>query len=206
MNEQILGAVVDGDVYGIEELVQKSLEAGEAPGEVLKTMMAGLERCGQKFESGEYFLPEMMMSADAFKLGMQVLSPRLAATPPQHAGTVVLGTVQGDVHDIGKNLVRFMLEGAGFEVIDLGVDVPATRFADAVAEHKPHVLGMSALLTTTMLGMGEVIEELQRRGLRDKVKVLIGGSPVSKRFAEQIGADAYGTDAGQAVGLVRGLM
>ncbi len=206
MNEQILGAVVNGDVYGIEELVQQSLQAGEVPGEVLKAMMAGLEQCGKKFETGEYFLPEMMMSADAFKLGMQVLAPRLAATPPEHAGRVVLGTVQGDVHDIGKNLVGFMLEGAGFQVLDLGVDVPAARFADAVAEHKPHVLGMSALLTTTMLGMQAVIEELQRRGLRDKVKVLIGGSPVSKRFAEQIGADAYGTDAGQAVGLVRGLM
>ena len=206
MNEGILNAVVNGDVYGIEELVQQALGAGEAPGEVLQAMMAALEQVGKEFEAGEYFLPEMMMSADAFKLGMKALGPALAGTPVEHAGVVLLGTVQGDVHDIGKNLVGFMLEGAGFQVIDQGVDVPATRFAAAVQTYRPHVLGMSALLTTTMLGMQEVIEELRRRGLREQVKVLVGGSPVSKRFAEQIGADAYGTDAAQAVGLVRALL
>ena len=206
MNEGILNAVVNGDVYGIEELVGQALGAGEAPGEVLQAMMAALEQVGKRFEAGEYFLPEMMMSADAFKLGMKALGPALAGTPVQHAGVVLLGTVQGDVHDIGKNLVGFMLEGAGFQVIDLGVDVPAARFAAAVQTYRPHVLGLSALLTTTMLGMQEVIEELRRRGLREQVKVLVGGSPVSKRFAEQIGADAYGTDAAQAVGLVRALL
>jgi len=206
MNEGILNAVVNGDVYAIEELVGQALGAGEAPGEVLQAMMAALEQVGKRFEAGEYFLPEMMMSADAFKLGMKALGPALAGTPVQHAGVVLLGTVQGDVHDIGKNLVGFMLEGAGFQVIDLGVDVPPARFAAAVQTYRPHVLGLSALLTTTMLGMQEVIEELRRRGLREQVKVLVGGSPVSKRFAEQIGADAYGTDAAQAVGLVRALL
>ncbi len=206
MNEGILNAVVNGDVYGIEELVGQALGAGEAPGEVLQAMMAALEQVGKEFEAGEYFLPEMMMSADAFKLGMKALGPALAGTPVEHAGVVLLGTVQGDVHDIGKNLVGFMLEGAGFQVIDLGVDVPPARFAAAVQTYRPHVLGLSALLTTTMLGMQEVIEELRRRGLREQVKVLVGGSPVSKRFAEQIGADAYGTDAAQAVGLVRALL
>jgi len=206
MNEGILNAVVNGDVYAIEELVGQALGAGEAPGEVLQAMMAALEQVGKEFEAGEYFLPEMMMSADAFKLGMKALGPALAGTPVEHAGVVLLGTVQGDVHDIGKNLVGFMLEGAGFQVIDLGVDVPPARFAAAVQTYRPHVLGLSALLTTTRLGMQEVIEELRRRGLREQVKVLVGGSPVSKRFAEQIGADAYGTDAAQAVGLVRALL
>jgi len=147
-----------------------------------------------------------MGAGDAFKAGMAVLGPRLSAGDRVSQGKVVLGTVHGDVHDIGKNLVGFMLESAGFTVVNLGVDVSTEGFVNAVKEHQPQVLGMSALLTTTMLGMEDVIRELKAQGLRDKVKVIIGGGPVSKKYAGDIGADAYGNDAAQAVNLVRSLL
>ena len=169
-------------------------------------MMAGLKACGDRFETGEYFLPELIGAGEAFQAGMGVLAPKLAAGDRESQGTVVLGTVRGDVHDIGKSLVGFMLESSGFTVVDLGVDVPPEAFAQAVRDHKPHVLGMSSLLTTTMLGMQDVVDELKRQGLRDKVKVIIGGSPVSKKYANEIGADGYGNDAAQAVTLVRSLL
>jgi 5-methyltetrahydrofolate--homocysteine methyltransferase len=206
MIAEITDAVFEGNLYDIEELVQEQLARGAAPLDVLDAMMAGLQECGVKFEAGEYFLPELIKSGDAFKTGMAVLAPRLAQTPQKVQGTVVLGTVRGDVHDIGKNLVGFMLESAGFRVVDLGVDVSPEQFETAVRAHSPDVLGLSALLTTTMLGMGEVIERLERAGLREKVKVIIGGAPVSRRFAEEIGADAYASDASQGVREVKALL
>jgi 5-methyltetrahydrofolate--homocysteine methyltransferase len=169
-------------------------------------MLSGLEACGQRFEEGEYFLPELIMAGEAFKAGMRILEPLMSEKPRTYEGTVVLGTVRGDVHDIGKNLVGFMLESAGFRVIDLGVDVTTEGFANAVQEHAPDCLGMSALLTTTMLGMEEVIETLKKRGLREKVKVILGGAPVSKRYAEGIGADGYASDAASGVTRVRALI
>jgi 5-methyltetrahydrofolate--homocysteine methyltransferase len=206
MNATIKQAVEEGNLYDIEDLVKAALAKGEAPKDLLEAMMAGLKACGDRFEKGEYFLPELMGSGDAFKAGMGVIAPKLAAGDQVSQGKVVLGTVHGDVHDIGKNLVGFMLQSAGFTVVDIGVDVSTEGFVQAVKEHQPRVLGMSALLTTTMLGMEDVIKALKAAGLREKVKVLIGGGPVSKKYAEDIGADAYGNDAAQAVGLVRSLL
>jgi len=206
MNTAIANAVAEGNVYDMEDMVTSALAAGENPKDLLEAMMAGLKTCGDRFQSGEYFLPELMGAGEAFTVGMQVLAPALAPGDRTSQGTVVLGTVRGDVHDIGKNLVGFMLESAGFTVVNLGVDVSAEVFAQAVRDHQPQVLGLSGLLTTTMLGMGDVIEELERQGLRDKVKVIIGGAPVSKKYAEQIGAAGYGNDAAQAVQLVRSLL
>jgi 5-methyltetrahydrofolate--homocysteine methyltransferase len=206
MNTAIAAAVAEGNVYDMEELVNSALTAGENPKDLLEAMMSGLKACGNRFESGEYFLPELMGAGEAFTVGMKVLTPELAPGDRTSQATVVLGTVRGDVHDIGKNLVGFMLESSGFTVVNLGVDVSAETFAQAVRDHEPQVLGLSGLLTTTMLGMEDVIEELKRQGLRDQVKVIIGGAPVSKKYAEQIGADGYGNDAAQAVNLVRSLL
>ena len=206
MNAAIAQNVEQGNVYDIEDLVRGALDAGENPKDLLEAMMAGLKACGDRFETGEYFLPELMGAGEAFKLGMALVAPRLASGDRQSQGTVVLGTVRGDVHDIGKSLVGFMLESSGFTVVDLGVDVPAETFAQAVRDHRPQVLGLSSLLTTTMLGMQDVLDELERQGLRGQVKVIIGGSPVSRLYAEQIGADGYGNDAAQAVKLVRSLL
>ncbi len=206
MNTTIAQAVQEGNLYEIEDMVNAALAAGESPKDLLEAMMAGLKACGDRFERGEYFLPELMGSGDAFQAGMGVLGPKLSAGDRVSQGKVVLGTVHGDVHDIGKNLVGFMLESAGFSVVNLGVDVSTEGFVQAVKEHRPQVLGMSALLTTTMLGMGDVIQALKQAGLRDQVKVVIGGGPVSKKYAEDIGADGYGNDAAQAVNLIKGLL
>jgi len=206
MNSAIADAVTQGNVYEMEEMISGALAAGENPRDILDAMMAGLKTCGDLFEQGEYFLPELMGAGEAFNVGMKVLAPELAPGDRASQGTVVLGTVRGDVHDIGKNLVGFMLESSGFTVVNLGVDVSAEAFAQAVRDHRPQVLGLSGLLTTTMLGMEDVIKELDRQGLRDGVKVIIGGAPVSKRYAEEIGADGYGNDAAQAVNLVRSLL
>ena len=206
MNTAIIKTVEEGNLYDIEDMVNAALASGESPKELLDSLMAGLKACGDRFEKGEFFLPELMGSAEAFKLGLGILAPVLSAVDRVSRGKVVLGTVHGDVHDIGKNLVGFMLESAGFTVVDIGNDVTTQGFVQAVREHQPQVLGMSALLTTTMLGMEDVIKELKDQGLRDKVKVIIGGGPVSKKYAEDIGADAYGNDAAQAVTLVRSLL
>jgi len=206
MNTAIAQAVEEGNLYEIEDMVSAALAAGESPKELLETLMAGLKACGDRFETGEYFLPELLGAGVAFKAGMSIIAPKLSAGDRVSQGKVVLGTVRGDVHDIGKNLVGFMLSSAGFTVVDVGVDVPTERFVQAVREHQPQVLGISALLTTTMLGMEDVIKELRKQGLRDKVKVIIGGGPVSRKYAEDIGADAYGNDAAQAVSLVRSLL
>jgi 5-methyltetrahydrofolate--homocysteine methyltransferase len=206
MNTAIAQAVEEGNLYDIEDMVRAALAAGESPKDLLEAMMSGLKACGDRFETGEFFLPELIGAGDTFKAGMGVLAPKLSAGDQVSKGKVVLGTVHGDVHDIGKNLVGFMLSSAGYTVVDIGTDVSTEGFVQAVREHLPQVVGMSALLTTTMLGMEDVIKELKKQGLRDKVKVLIGGGPVSKKYAEDIGADAYGNDAAQAVSLVKGLI
>ncbi len=198
--------IATGDVYDIEAVVQKGLEAGIAAKKILRAMMLGLEKCGERFEAGEYFLPELMMSADAFQAGMKLLAPKLEQVSLKYEGTVLLGTVSGDVHNIGKNLVGFLLKGAGFKVIDLGDNVSVEEFVAAVKQYKPDVLGLSALLTTTMLGMKDVVEALNEESLRGKVKVIIGGGPVSRRFAESIGADDYAFDAAQGVRKVKELL
>lgn len=203
MTEAIRDAILEGNLYDIDEILQAQLAAGRAPMDCLQAMMAGLDETGKLFEQGEYFVPELMIAADAFKSGMEVLTPLLAGSPREYAGTVVLGTVRGDVHDIGKNLVGFMLESGGFKVIDLGTNVPAEQFIDAIKTHSADVLAMSALLTTTMLDMQNVMDALNEAGLRSSLKVIIGGAPVSQKFAEDIQADAYAANAPQGVEIVR---
>lgn len=206
MTEKIRDAVLTGNLYDIAEILEEALAADHAPLTCLEAMMDGLDETGKRFESGEYFVPELMMAADTFKAGMAVLSPRLAGVPRKYQGTVVLGTVKGDVHDIGKNLVGFMLESGGFRVIDLGTDVSTERFIEAVKTHSADVLAISALLTTTMLSMRAVVEAMEADGLRGRVKVIIGGAPVSQKYAADIGADAFGANAPQGVEIVRAWM
>jgi 5-methyltetrahydrofolate--homocysteine methyltransferase len=161
---------------------------------------------GQLFEKGEYFVPEMLLAARAMQTGLAILKPRLINSNHQAAGRVVLGTVQGDLHDIGKNLVGMMLEGAGFEIVDLGTDVNPDRFVEAVQANRPNLVAMSALLTTTMPSMRTTLEALQAAGLRDQVKVMIGGAPVTDTYAGEIGADGYAGDASRAVRLAQALV
>ena len=201
--QDITNAIVSGQLYEIGDITKAHLSSGEEPGACLKAMMAGLDETGKRFEAGDYFVPELMLAGDTFKAGMEVLAPRLASTERKHAGVIVLGTVQSDVHDIGKNLVGFLLQSSGLRLIDLGVDVSPERFVQAVKEHSANVLAMSALLTTTMLGMPDVLEAIKKAGLRDKVKVIIGGAPLSQRFAKDIGADAYAATAPEGVRIVK---
>ncbi|MBN1536283.1 MAG: corrinoid protein [Anaerolineales bacterium] len=206
MTTIITEAIRDGNTYDIAELVQSSLDSSTQPLDVLKAMTDGLDQCGKKFESGEYFLPELLMASESFSEGMKVLEPHLGQASLGQAGKVILGTVLGDVHDIGKNLVGFLLKSAGFKVIDVGTDNSTEVFIQAVKEHQPEVLGLSALLTTTMLGMEDIIKALDSEGLRQKTKVIIGGGPVSARFAEQIGADAYASDAVEGIRKIKELV
>jgi len=207
MLEELKRAVLSGDDERAAELTKKALEEGIEPGKILnEALIPAMEIVGREYEEGERYVPEMLISAEAMKAAMEVLRPRLMETGVRLKGKVVIGTVEGDLHDIGKNLVAMMLEGAGFEVIDLGVEVTAERFIQAVREHKPDVLGMSALLTTTMIHMPEVIEALKEAGLREEVKVIVGGAPVTQEYAEKIGADGYAPDAASAVEVVKRLL
>jgi 5-methyltetrahydrofolate--homocysteine methyltransferase len=191
--------VIDGDLPGAQALVKQAMGEGLPPDKILNEgLIAGMSEVGRLFEAGEFFVPEMLIAARAMKGGLELLRPRLAAANVQAVGKVVLGTVQGDLHDIGKNLVGMMLEGAGFEVIDLGADVSPNKYVDAIKEHKPNLVGCSALLTTTMPKMKAVIEALTEAGLRGSVKVMIGGAPVTEKYANEIGADIYAPDASSA--------
>ena len=195
-------AIMDGDLEATKIEVEKLISEKIPAERILKEgMIPAMGRVGQLFEEGEYFVPEMLISARAMQGGLTLLKPQLAEGDVKPIGKIVVGTVKGDLHDIGKNLVGMMLEGAGFEVIDLGSDVDAEKFVEAVRSNQAHVVGMSALLTTTMTNMPVVIEALKTAGLRDNVKVLIGGAPVTKAYADQIGADGYAPDASQAAKL-----
>jgi 5-methyltetrahydrofolate--homocysteine methyltransferase len=197
----------DGKDEEVAALVQEALDQGMDPGEILASgLIAGMDEVGKDFKAGDLFVPEVLIAARAMHAGMNILRPLLAESDVPSAGKYVIGTVQGDLHDIGKNLVKMMLEGAGFQTIDLGTDVKPDDFVAAVQEHQPQLLGMSALLTTTMPGMKATIEALEEAGVRDAVKIMVGGAPVTAAFAEQIGADAYAPDAGSAVDLVRSLV
>jgi 5-methyltetrahydrofolate--homocysteine methyltransferase len=180
--------------------VREALDRGMAPYDVLtQGLVAGMDIVGVDFRDGVLFVPEVLMAANAMKAGMNVLRPLLAETGAPKIGTMVIGTVKGDIHDIGKNLVAMMMEGAGFEVINLGINVSVEQFLAAIEEHKPDLLGMSALLTTTMPYMKVVIDALVERGIRQDLIVLVGGAPLNEAFAEEIGADAYCRDAAVAV-------
>lgn len=200
--EKIYQGVLNGEREVVVEEVQEAIDAKITAEKILKEgMMAAMAETGRLFEEGEYFVPELLIAARAMQGGMELLKPLLVAEDIEPIGKIVVGTVKGDLHDIGKNLVGMMLEGAGFEVIDLGSDVDAEKFVEAVRANQAHVVGMSALLTTTMTNMPVVIEALKTAGLRDNVKVLIGGAPVTKAYADQIGADGYAPDASQAAKL-----
>ena len=207
MLQKIASNLYDGDDDAVAELVQEALDQGLAPQDILSGgLIAGMDEVGKDFKAGELFVPEVLIAARAMHAGMGVLRPLLAESDVPSAGKFVIGTVEGDLHDIGKNLVRMMIEGAGFETIDLGTDVKTDAFVKAVREHRPVLVGMSALLTTTMVNMKGTIEALEEAGLRDSVKVMIGGAPVTAAFAEEIGADAYAPDAASAVDVARGLV
>jgi len=205
--QKIASKLYDGEDEEVAGLVQEALDQGMAPEEILAGgLIAGMDEVGRDFKAGDLFVPEVLIAARAMHAGMNVLRPLLAEGDVPSAGKYVIGTAQGDLHDIGKNLVKMMLEGAGFQTIDLGTDVKPEEFVAAVREHQPQLLGMSALLTTTMPGMKATIEALEEAGLRDAVKIMIGGAPVTAAFAEQIGADAYAPDAGSAVDIARSLV
>jgi len=200
--------ILRGEVAKIKELVKTAIDQGLAPLEILeKALRPAMEEVGKKFENLEIFLPDMMKAAEAMKAGTEILRPYLGSGNGDiKKGLILLGTVEGDVHEIGKNIVRIMLEGVGFKVIDLGYDVPVLTFVEKVKELNPDILGMSALMTTTMVHMPRVIKALQERDLKKKVKVIVGGAPVLPDWAEKIGADGYGENAGEAVNLVRRLV
>jgi len=197
--EAIYEAILDGDATATEANVTAALEAGVSAADILNNAcIAAMREVGRLFEEGEKFVPEMLISARAMKAGVNLLKPHLTQEDISVVGKVVVGTVRGDLHDIGKNLVHMMLEGTGFEVVDLGTDVAPEKFVGAVQEHEPDIVGMSALLTTTMPAMKTTIEALSEAGLRDRVKVLIGGAPVTQGFADEIGADGFAPDASSA--------
>ncbi len=193
-------ALQRGDAEKVGELVKKALEEKLTPKEILENgLIKGMDIIGGKFKRNEVYVPEVLIAARAMHAGMDILRPKLVETGVKNIGKVAIGTVKGDLHDIGKNLVKMMLEGGGFEVIDLGTDVSAEKFVEAVKEHEPNMIAMSALLTTTMVNMAEVIKAIETAGLRDKVKIMIGGAPITQNYAEQIGADGYSPDAASAV-------
>jgi 5-methyltetrahydrofolate--homocysteine methyltransferase len=198
--------VIDGQAAEAEAGVEAALEAGIPADAILnQSLIAAMDEVGQRFENGDFFVPEMLIAARAMQAGLKLLKPRLVEANVKSAGKVAIGTVKGDLHDIGKNLVAMMLEGTGFEVRDLGVDVPPEVFVKA-AQDGAQVIGMSALLTTTMNKMEDTIEALRAAGLREKVKVLIGGAPVTQDFANRIGADAFAPDASSAARIARQLV
>jgi 5-methyltetrahydrofolate--homocysteine methyltransferase len=202
--ETIKNAVISGKHAEIKSLVQKAVDGGLDPNTIINDgLIAAMDVVGKDFGAGKIFVPEMLVAAVTMKSGLDVVKPLLAAGQGQSRGTVIMATVKGDLHDIGKNLVSMMLEGAGFEVRDLGVDVSIEKLIEQVKTIRPDILGLSALLTITMPEMQKVIGELKTQGLRDKVKVLVGGAPVDRTFAEKIGADGYGANAAEAVELAR---
>jgi 5-methyltetrahydrofolate--homocysteine methyltransferase len=205
--ETIAARLYEGEQEEVAALVAQALEQGLRPSEILQGgLIAGMDQVGRDFKAGELFVPEVLIAARAMHAGMGILRPLLSASETPSSGKFVIGTVKGDLHDIGKNLVRMMLEGAGFEAIDLGTDVSPEGFVQAVRQHQPVVLGMSALLTTTMVQMKSTIDALVEAGVRDSIKIMIGGAPVTAAYAQQIGADSYAPDAASAVDIARSLV
>lgn len=205
--QKLFDAVLEGDFGGVKSNLQAALDAKLDPTVILNDgMIAAMREVGCRFEAGEYYVPEMLIAARAMQSGMAILKPYLQQTDRKSSGKIVIGTVKGDLHDIGKNLVALMLEGAGFEIKDLGVDVPIEEFIRVVRDEKPDIVGMSALLTTTMQMMKQTIDAFQAAGLRDQVKFIIGGAPVTESYANQIGADGFSPDASRAVNVAKALI
>jgi len=191
--------IISGDAGVVESEVNKALNEGAKPEDILTTGLIGsMSIVGERFGAGEMFLPEVLMSANAMHKGLDIVKPLVAKSRQKAPGKIVMGTVEGDIHDIGKRIVGFLLEGNGYEVIDLGVDVKPEAFAQAIEENKPDVLGMSAMLTTTMPNMGKTIDLVKEKGMRE-VKIIVGGAPVTEQFAESIGADGYAPEANSAI-------
>ena len=205
--EKFYTALSQGKMDEAKKFTQDALNAGEPAETILKDgLIQAMAQVGVKFKNGEIYIPEVLIAARAMHAGMAMLKPILSQSTGIMAGKVIIGTVKGDLHDIGKNLVIMMLEGGGFEVVDLGIDVSAQKFIEAINEHKPQVVGMSALLTTTMREMKNTLQAIEWAGLRKQVKTIVGGAPVTKRFAKEIGADGYAPDAASAVDLVKSLL
>jgi 5-methyltetrahydrofolate--homocysteine methyltransferase len=200
-------AVIDGDWKTAAAATEAAIAAGVTPLTIVTgCLVPAMDEVGRRFECEDYFVPEMLLSARAMKASMAIVRPLLAATGAQPVGRVVIGTIKGDLHDIGKNLVASMLEGGGFEVIDLGADVAPERFVEAAAARNANLVALSALLTVTMTSMKTTIDAFRTAGLREKVKIMVGGAPVTQQYADAIGADGYGDSAGAAVALARKLV
>jgi 5-methyltetrahydrofolate--homocysteine methyltransferase len=205
--EKFYAGISQGKMDEVKKLTLEGLDAGEKAETILKEgLLPAMERVGIQFKNNEIYIPEVLIAARAMHAGMEILKPILSKSASSRSAKIIVGTVKGDLHDIGKNLVVMMLEGGGFDVIDLGIDVTPEKFSEAIRKHQPQVVGMSALLTTTMREMKGTIETLQEAGLRNRVKVMIGGAPVTERFAKEIGADGYAPDAASAVDCVKGLL
>ena len=204
--EQLSTAILEGDVEKAPKWVARGLKEGLSAKEILDNgLVPGMNEVGLRFKSGDMFVPEVLMSAEAMQAGTTLLRPLLVGGSGKQVGKVLLGTVKGDLHDIGKNLVAMMCEGAGFEVIDIGFNADPEKFVEAIKRHQPRVVGMSAMLTTTMRAMGYTIKAIEEAGLRDQVKVMVGGAPVDAEFAVRIGADGYGSNAPAGADLAKKL-
>lgn len=205
--EKFHSALSQGKMDEVKRLTQEALEGGESAEAVLKDgLIHAMDRVGAKFKSGEVYIPEVLIAARAMHAGMAMLKPILSKSPGTMTGKVIIGTVKGDLHDIGKNLVIMMLEGRGFDVVDLGIDVSAEKFIEAIRQHQPQVVGMSALLTTTIREMKNTLQAIEGAGLRTCVKTIVGGAPITEKFAREIGADGYAPDAASAVDKVTELL
>jgi 5-methyltetrahydrofolate--homocysteine methyltransferase len=205
--ESIYASVIEGDMDKVKQWIFKALETGIAPADVLNMgLIEAMSEVGRRFERGEFYVPEMLVAARAMQAGMSILKPYLVKGNIKSTGKVLIGTVKGDIHDIGKNLVKMMLEGAGFDIRDLGTDVSPEEFVTSVVDYQPDILALSALLTTTMRNMKVTIDLLEEKELRSKVKIIIGGAPLTEDYAKQIGADGYSPDASRATSLARSLM
>lgn len=205
--KNLADAIVDGDAQAAKSFTEEALEKKISAEDILNQgLVRGMNIVSDRFKNNEIFIPEVLVAARAMKAGMSIIRPLLAAANVKSQGKVVIGTVGGDLHDIGKNIVAMLLEGAGFEIVDLGADVPQEKFLESVKREKPDIVGMSALLTTTMTFMKDMITALEEAGLRDKTKVIIGGAPITQTYADQIRSDGYAPDAASAVDLVKGLL
>jgi len=205
--EQIADEVIKGQADVVKDLVNQALSESISAEDILNNgLVAGMNVVSKKFKSNEFFIPEVLVSARAMTAGLDILNPLLAEANVKARGKVVIGTVKGDLHDIGKNIVGMMLQGAGYEIVDLGADVPKEKFIEFTQKEDANMVGMSALLTTTMIYMKEIIQGLKDAGLRDKVKVIIGGAPVTQAYANQIEADGYAPDAASAIDLAKDLL
>ncbi len=205
--DQLAKELFAGNAKGVAELTNKALAEGLKPSEILNNgLIKGMNEVGVKFKANEIYVPEVLIAARAMKAGMAILKPKLVESGVEPVAKMIIGTVKGDLHDIGKNLVAMMMEGAGFEIIDLGIDVPADKFIQAIKDHQPQIVGMSALLTTTMVQIRENVKAFNDAGVRKDVKVMIGGAPVTQKFTDEVGADGFSPDAASAVDKAKELL